>query len=665
MWLLRRTQLHIEIMAPPMPESDNKAKQPDLNLHVTQDLDYHFFVHNVSQLEYQFTHPSHAAATPALPVGVPSSLSYVDAMLARPVTDKLITDRCGAVITYPLWQILPASIKYANGTLVSFEYDTNGDVTRIMEVPGTEWRRGEATQNDFYKWSRSDGKTYILKVTVLPDGNYLMLHETGLVHQYTTEGKLMVGRPFAPKFDLQQSLVRVFKQLDKGGDGLLTKAELNAGVSFHWKHEDDAQLVTMLKMHFELIQIFRDKPLFKLGKGISMDDVQHYDSQMRSRYSTSPSAESMKTIEGIFALIDTDHDQNVSVREIQEKPIQEKLSPGQKASLNYLITHTNKLHTFTSRGYVNRAERMTKNEFLAHYAEIYRDEVGKYANAGGWGIEKKWRQTMEAKRTLYADEAVPLKSLNVEAIKQGAVGDCLFLSALASVISVRPNVIVDSIAENENDTYTVTFAGAKDVPIAVAAPTSAELTLYAKGSVHGIWAPLMEKAYGMLVAKRRNLPAVIPAENTATRENMKSLDTLTGNPSRWEYTQDSCTRALGNCRRTLTENELRSLLTRSFRNRRAIVAAALKTTEPERGEPLIVGMHAYSVIGWDVQKDEVVLRNPWGVVPLNATHMDLFQFQPGKRLDDDGSQGIFKLALISFYRKFEALCIETPNEDMT
>jgi hypothetical protein len=137
---------------------------------------------------------------------------------------------------------------------------------------------------------------------------------------------------------------------------------------------------------------------------------------------------------------------------------------------------------------------MTKNEFLAHYTDVYHQEIGRYIHAGGWGLEKVWRTTMEAKRSLYADLNQPSASIRLEAIKQGQVGDCLFLAALGSLIAVRPQSILKLINQNENGTFTVIFPGAADIPIVVAAPTSTELALYAKGSAFGMWAPLLEKA---------------------------------------------------------------------------------------------------------------------------------------------------------------------------
>jgi hypothetical protein len=578
------------------------------------------------------------------------------------VSERQLNDQNQASLTFPLWQIFPSSVTYANGAKVSFEYNETGDVCRITEEPGATWTRGAKVDEKYYRWDRSDGKAFALDVHVLPDGNYQFLNQNGHVNTFTTTGKMYQSKPFSSNFDIRQSVVRVYRQLNKKDDGLLSKAELNQGVSYQWRNEDDAQLVAMMKVHFELIQVLRNKAIMKIGRGISMDDVLDYDGRMRELFKSEASPASMKTIEKLFDAVDSDDDQNISLSELKEKINQQELTPSQRSSFNYIFLHTEKLHAFTQGGYVDRTERMTKNEFLAHYANVYQQEVGRYMHAGGWGLEKSWRKTKEANRSLYVDINQPIESIKLEAIKQGQVGDCLFLAALGSLIAVRPTAIPKLITAHENNTFTVTFPGAWDTPIVVAAPTSTELTLYAKGSKYGIWAPLLEKAYGLLVAKRKNLSTVIPAENTATRENFKSIEILTGNQTCWEYTQPSFSRSFGACERTIGENDLRKILTRCFFQKTAIMAGALKGSPAENGEPLIVQLHAYSIVNWDAQRDEVTLRNPWGVVPLNATSTELFRFETGKQIIDDKSEGILKLSLASFYKKFEAICIEVPAQ---
>jgi hypothetical protein len=493
-------------------------------------------------------------------------------------TEKQITDTNGAVLTYPLWSILPSSIRYFDGNQVNFSYDTKGDICGLVGASGQSYSRknflekshpsgttqfgaGTASNTaEFSCWQRSDGKEFIAHIRVMPDGAYQILYRNGDVHTWTTDGKRLVGKPFPKKFDIKQSLVRIYGAICVGPNNLLSKAQLDAGVTKNWKNDHDSMLIAMLKVHYELIQLLRDKALLKLGLGLSMDDVLFYDRKMRHLTNPVPTEESLKTIKAIFDLIDQDGDQNVSLSEVKENINSKaqfgrhKLNAEQKKTLNYLTTHTSKLHAFTARGYADRTARMTKNEFMDHYKDVYREQITDFTAACAWGLERAWRKTEMANRRLYANAQNPLESLKVEAIKQGSVGDCLFLAAMASVITVRPEVILSSIKQNENETFTVTFAGAKEVPVAVPAPTSAELALYARGSAYGIWAPLMEKAYGMFIANRNKKPSVIPAENTATRENMKSLEFLTGHSSHWEYTQDTCTRALGLCKRTITEN---------------------------------------------------------------------------------------------------------------
>ena len=96
---------------------------------------------------------------------------------------------------------------------------------------------------------------------------------------------------------------------------------------------------------------------------------------------------------------------------------------------------------------------------------------------------------------LYASKN-PLESIKPEAIVQGMIGNCYFESALAAVAVANPQIIRDSIVDNQNGTFTVTFKGLKNEQITVKAPTEAERGLYNAGSKYGLWAAVMEKAYG-------------------------------------------------------------------------------------------------------------------------------------------------------------------------
>ncbi len=105
-------------------------------------------------------------------------------------------------------------------------------------------------------------------------------------------------------------------------------------------------------------------------------------------------------------------------------------------------------------------------------------------------------QMSSISRELYADKGRPTSSIVAAAITQGYIGDCYFEASLAAVAKNHPKTIFDSINDNHNGTYTVTFPGAKNEPITIKSPTQAEQGLYNHASRYGIWASVMEKAYG-------------------------------------------------------------------------------------------------------------------------------------------------------------------------
>lgn len=103
-----------------------------------------------------------------------------------------------------------------------------------------------------------------------------------------------------------------------------------------------------------------------------------------------------------------------------------------------------------------------------------------------------------ANHDLYAT-ANPLDSIKEGAINQGVEGDCYFLSALAATAKNDPQAIADAIKDNHDGTYTVTFPGAKDTPVTVKAPTAMEMAIFnSPGNNNGVWATVMEKAFGQL-----------------------------------------------------------------------------------------------------------------------------------------------------------------------
>jgi|GEM_PF-2564775 len=143
------------------------------------------------------------------------------------------------------------------------------------------------------------------------------------------------------------------------------------------------------------------------------------------------------------------------------------------------------------------SDGLKASDFEALAKKYDSDSDGKLINSvysSCWSVADAGQQ----KGTSYSlySENDPLKSIAPEAVRQGHIGDCYFEAVLAGLAKANPAVVRDMIKDNRNGTYTVTFPGATTEPITVKAPTEAELGTYNKGGKNGVWASVIEKAYG-------------------------------------------------------------------------------------------------------------------------------------------------------------------------
>jgi Ca2+-binding EF-hand superfamily protein len=643
--------------------------------------EYKFFVHKPSDVAYEFfTQLAHSASTNTLPPGeypaahgstaataAPGSYTSGGANVAQGTlggaSERVLTDSTGAIITYNLWSIRPKKVVYTGGDWVEFSYDDDGKIATLTKSNGSFLKRDTAPDaTNTATWTDNGSKTDKAAIVVMADGSFQITREDRTVETYTTAGKKIVSKAFPEKFDFRQSLGRIFKKLDRDKKGYLSKDDVDRAVITEWGNQDDAQLAAMLKWHFEHIVISRSNFIFKIGRGITLDEITEYDTkkQMGDQEVREPSPGVIKSLDELFSLIDSNRDGVVSLDEMKALAQTAALTAKQKAALGNFLTNTERMHSFGNRGLIDRTTMMTRADFMKLYKEIYKDEVGRYIAIGGWGIEERWQSASQANRNLYADATNPLKSIQLEAIKQGKVGDCVFLSALASLIVVRPQLIVDIIKDNGNGTFTVTFPGAPDEPVIQEAPTTSELAVFARGSEFGIWAPILEKAYGFYIGRTNKSSAIIATENSnRAEENLKCFKILTGRQGRWEFTKDFFNIGFGMCRRSVSDADCRALLENCFREKRALVAGAFTGADAEGGTPVIVPGHAYSIIGWDRNTDEVEVRNPWGIIPRDrSTRADIMFLQTGRRIVDEGTNGIFRLPMTKFYNSFDCIYIE-------
>lgn len=266
-------------------------------------------------------------------------------------------------------------------------------------------------------------------------------------------------------------------------------------------------------------------------------------------------------------------------------------------------------------------------------------------------ISERVKDLRHLSKLPYASEN-PLKSICPQAVRQGLVGDCYFLAALASVAATNPQIISHMIKNPLNEDgsnpsiYQVGFPGDPDNILSVPAPTLVELALYAQSSQYGTWPAILEKAYGVYLAQEKVARNLIPAENTDKAAHAyEALDLLTGQFGQWEYIE------------LMSEQELANLIAKAWREKRAMVAGSKGGSQGITEDAGIPANHAYSLVHFDERGLLLSLRNPWGGMPPVESGRIM-----SKPVHDQGN-GSFLMNIEQFKLNFIAVYYEiwTPS----
>ncbi|MBS2007896.1 MAG: hypothetical protein JST01_12700 [Cyanobacteria bacterium SZAS TMP-1] len=214
---------------------------------------------------------------------------------------------------------------------------------------------------------------------------------------------------------------------------------------------------------------------------------------------------------------------------------------------------------------------------------------------------------------LYKDPD-PLRSIAPDSVKQGSIGDCYYEAVVASLAKTNPELIRDSIKDNGNGCYTVTFAGAKNEPITVKAPTEAELGLYNHAGQNGVWASVMEKAYGQYRHNHAGRRGDVPQEGADGGGRPEPvIKLLTGSDASWMPTART------------SQAELVKSLESAFSARPSKVVVTGTDadnswhgyffTPTDKTADNFYRQHEYSITGFTPDGKgggKVIVRNPWG-----------------------------------------------------
>ncbi len=217
---------------------------------------------------------------------------------------------------------------------------------------------------------------------------------------------------------------------------------------------------------------------------------------------------------------------------------------------------------------------------------------------------------------------------------QGQVGDCYFISALASVAKSHPELLANAVKANRDGTYTVTFfeqktGSAQLSPVSVTIDGSfanrhGRLEYAAARETKELWPMIFEKAY----ASWKGGFGAIEGGMSAT-----ALEALTGaKPGFFPVTSES------------KPDALFAQLKQAVAGKGCVVALSKPWDPAEQG---VVADHAYSLLGVEEVNGQklVQLRNPWG------------EREPGHDGRDDG---LFSMPIEKFMTSFATVEFAKP-----
>lgn len=221
------------------------------------------------------------------------------------------------------------------------------------------------------------------------------------------------------------------------------------------------------------------------------------------------------------------------------------------------------------------------------------------------------------------------------AVNQGGYGSCYFLAAMVAKANQDPDFIKDMIKDNGDGTFTVTFPGRKAVT--VSRPTDAELAMAANSGQNGIWASVLEKAWGQV----NNDEAWFFTEKNLYEAGGDGGQLYEGIGAFSENGTDTDNLLLTRLSTT------RDKLEEAFKDGKMVTAAI--RSGPFTGDRAgLPKGHAYTVVAYDRETDMITLRNPWGRTEVGG------QGSPRDGQDD----GIFTISLAEFDSLFTLIAYE-------
>lgn len=528
------------------------------------------------------------------------------------------------------------AVNYPDGTSSTFEYGENNQVVAYTDRDGYKWSREPGT-NDWtttkkigiwgHGWEYTARQHGDVSVDAGTGSVTIESKDNGIITTTAKDGTESYDYPSLDPQQFGELVNRNWDRLDRDNNGYLTITEVDRAVADSTFRGQDAQMVVALKRAYSKLWAMEDGSFFEKIRGIERANVEKLPEQIANFTKQQEQARHVEDfMQERFDQFDADHNGTLSDEELNGAANLSDMTDADKALLAEFRSNETifKLRSMGIFGLMQNRE--IEKDSLAKYDDIVNEtkfgkamgEIDSWLDATEVAVEGENRQLF--------GKGDPMESIKPGAINQGGVGDCVFLSSLASLADQNPQAVMDMIKENSNGTYTVTFPG--EDPITVDAPTDAEVALYVTGKEYGVWPAVMEKAFGRWMDK----DTTIDSEGADEGQMVDfGIEVLSGKDTDVEYPED------------FSEEEIKEIIERAEDQDLMIVAGVGSNPEDARGGDLPTG-HAYSVLGINAETGNIIIRNPWG-------HGEL-QDEDGNALDGK-NDGVFEVSVAEFKERFE------------
>lgn len=275
--------------------------------------------------------------------------------------------------------------------------------------------------------------------------------------------------------------------------------------------------------------------------------------------------------------------------------------------------------------------------------------------------------------TKHAYESIPLFSgePRIEDIKQKITGDCYFLSALGAIVYSHPEIIKNSIKDNQDGTVTVRFYDNRSEHLKPCYYTIDKRIPDNLSSSENTWAALMEKAYILHTEHISEIEPLshISAGHRSYFHDYKTIDGgldseamahITGSNNYGdvdiEISRDNISDEVGD----YTE-EVEKLISK-FENTLKENVCCVSNHASKNGNAInLYNKHAYAVLGIKRVKTRthknlalIKLRNPWGKTIPGYEKLEDGHYELAK--SEEEKNGMFLLDFNDFLKHFNYIC---------